>query len=190
MKIFYPTINLIPSSDKIIDLVKKGHLVIELPKVELTTDKEVKLISGLKENLPKSYSVFKSGVWKETITITVKLTVTKEDILSNINVIEECVTDYITISNKLINNEKCDKKVTQNWQLIEEHGEHNRYRHKTSGQILETNSYPFDKIIDIDPYFFGIFVKTSLKYADIKKIILDEFHDSDKILNFITNNSK
>ena len=190
MKIFYTSIDLIPGLDEIIDLTQKESLVIELPKTALSSNSETKLIAELKENLPENYSVFKSGVWKETFTITIKPSIKHGDILNNIKGIEECIADYINISNKLINNKDSDKKVTQNWHLVEEHGEHNRYRHKASGQILETNTYPFDEAKHIDPYFFGLFIKTSLKYNDLKKIITDEFHDSSKILAVFIENIK
>lgn len=186
MKIFYPSIKLIPTSQEIINIAKEESFVIELPKEELPLpEDETNLVAKLNENLSDNYSVFKSGSWKETITITIKPLIKTEDIIKYSKTIKACIEDYITISNKLINNNSSDKNMTQNWQLVEEHGEHNRYYHKKSGQILETNAFPFTDIKYIDPYFWGIFIKTSLKYTDLKKIITDEFHDSIKILDYL-----
>ena len=116
MKIFYTSVDLIPNSDEIISLTKEESLVIELPQEELLSiDNEIQLIDRLKKDLPNNYSVFKSGVWKETVTITIKYLVSNKDIIKHLKSIRAAINEYITISNKLIKNNTSDKKTTQNW---------------------------------------------------------------------------
>lgn len=189
MKIFHTDTTSIPSIKEILELTKNEHLVLEFPKAEILPEIETELVTKLKSELPENYTVFKSGVWAETITFTVKRTLKTQDIKANLTAIKECITDYITISNKLFNNKDTDKSATQNWVLVEEHGEHNRYQHKNSGQILETCAFLIDNITQIDPYFFGVFIKTGTKYANIQKIITNEFHDSALILDYVKENA-
>jgi hypothetical protein len=66
----------------------------------------------------------------------------------------------------------------------EPHGEHCRFENLQSGHIIEA---PFPRFInprfDIDPYFFGVFVKTGPGFPLLKKAISHEFHDSLALLD-------
>lgn len=184
MKIFCEDINSIPSLDELITLTQKEHLVLEFPREEILSKTE-KIISDLKHNLPENYDVFKSGVWEKIVTITILSLITNDCILENLEQIKTAITDYITVNNVLFENKEIDRNIIKNWQLIDEHGEHNRYENLKTKQILEASVYPINNIQNIDPYFLCEFIKTSESYPELKAIIKHDFHDSCRILEFI-----
>lgn len=190
MKVFCKNIRTIPNVKKIKDLIQQEHLVLEFPKGEMSDDIEKNLISGLKEKLPENYSIFKSGVWENTVTITIKSVLSEIVINKNVEFIKKGIKDYLKISKILLNDSQLNKAIVKEWELIEEHGEHKQYKNRGTGQILETCSYPIISFKSIDPYFFGLFIKTSTNHTELNEMINDDFHDSCRILEFIENNNE
>ncbi|MCP4176679.1 MAG: hypothetical protein GY756_02840 [bacterium] len=190
MKISCKNISSIPNIGSIKDLAQHEHLVLEFPKEEMSLSNGSELISELKEKLPENYLIFNSGIWEHTVTITIKSVLSTEIINQNIGFIIEGIKDYLHISKTLLKNNSTNRKNTNDWELIEEHGEHKRYENKDTGQVLETCSCQMASIKDIDPYFWGVYIKSSTNHAELKKIINSEFHDSCRILEFIENNNE
>ena len=183
MKVYCENIETIPNIEKIIDLARQEHLVLEFPKAKINPKIESQLIAVLKEQLPENYSIFNSGIRKSTITITIISVISEITIKHHIEFIKQGIKDYLDISKILLNDSQLSK--VREWELLEEHGEHNRYENIKTGQVLETCSYPITHLDSIDPYFFGLFIKTSMNHQELKEIINHEFHDSVKILKFI-----
>ncbi|MCG8573446.1 MAG: hypothetical protein MI810_01060 [Flavobacteriales bacterium] len=183
MKLFCENIDAIPALETIKDLTREEHLVLEFPRDEIDSKDEVQLIAQLKEQLPENYTVFKSGVWESTLTITIISLVSEITIKQHVEEVKQAIKDYLELSRILLNDYQTNE--LRDWELVEEHGEHNRYENRKNGQILETCSYPITSFESIDPYFFGLFIKTSAHYPELKKMIKSEFHDTQKIMDFL-----
>ncbi|BDD11843.1 hypothetical protein FUAX_42750 (plasmid) [Fulvitalea axinellae] len=183
MKAFCKNIHATPSVEEIKHLTQQGQLVLEFPREEMNSEIAPKLISELKEQLPVNYMVFKSGVWEHTITITIMPTVSDTTVKRQIEFIKKGIKDYLAISKMLLNDSQT--VALKDWELVEEHGDHNRYKNTKTGQILETCSYEMTSFENIDPYFWGVFVKTSTDHTELKELINSEFHDSQRILDYI-----
>jgi len=188
MKIYCENIDTVPNFERLKDLARKGHLVLEFPRDKINSKIESELISELRGQLPENYSVFNSGVWENTITITIKSVVSEISIKRQIEFIKQGIKDYLIISKMLLNDSRSNN--LSDWELTDEHGEHNRYENTKTGQILETCSYEMTNFKSIDPYFFGLFIKTSTNYPELKELINSEFHDSARILDYIEKNDK
>lgn len=188
MKVYCENIETIPNIEKIIDLTRQEHLVLEFPKAQINPKIESQLIARLEEQLPENYSIFKSGIWKNTITITIKSLVSEIAIDRQIESIKQGLKDYLDMSRMLLNNKQTDK--LEDWELTDEHGEHNRYENIKTGQILETCSYQMTNFNSIDPYFWGVFIKTSTRYPELREMINSEFHDSQRIMEFVEKNNE
>jgi len=188
MKIHCENIDTVPNFERLKDLARKGHLVLEFPRDKINSKIESELISELRGQLPENYSVFNSGVWENTITITIKSVVSEISIKRQIEFIKQGIKDYLIISKMLLNDSRSNN--LSDWELTDEHGEHNRYENTKTGQILETCSYEMTNFKSIDPYFFGLFIKTSTNYPELKELINSEFHDSARILDYIEKNDE
>lgn len=74
-------------------------------------------------------------------------------------------------------------ELPQEWSA-DPHGEHCRFEHATSGHVVEA---PFSWFVSphfaIDPYFFGVFVKTGSGFPLLKEAIAREFHDALALLD-------
>lgn len=188
MKVYCEDIDTIPNLEKIIDLTRQEHLVLEFPKAKINPKIESQLIAELKEQLPENYSIFNSGIRKRTITLTIKSLVSEITINQQIEYIKQGLKDYLDMSKMLLNNRQTNK--LEDWELTDEHGEHNRYENIKTGQILETCSYQITNFNSIDPYFWGVFIKTSTRYPELKEMINSEFHDSQRIIEFVEQNNE
>lgn len=188
MKIHCNNIDTIPDTEEIIDLTQQEHLVLEFPKDKINPKIESDIISELKRELPENYSVFNSGIWDSTITITIKSVVSENAINQNFEFIKQGIKDYLDVSNMLLNDTQSNE--LEDWELTDEHGEYNRYENLKTGQILETCSYRITNFENIDPYFWGLFIKTSANHPELKEMIKSEFHDSCRILDFIQKNEE
>lgn len=183
MKIHCKNIDAIPSIESIIDVTQQEHLVLEFPKATINPAIESQLIADFKKQLPENYSIFNSGIWESTITITIKSLVSASTINPKIEFVIQGLKDYLDISRMLLNADPTN--TFKDWELMEEHGEHNRYENIQTGQILETCSFPMTHFNHIDPYFWGLFIKTSTNHQDLKEMIKSEFHNALRILDFV-----
>jgi len=182
MIIFCQNINEIPSVSKIDSLTKDTQLRLEFPK-EILEKSEKKILRLLQDKL-SDYTVFISSSTMVTLIPVVK----KEDIAKNFDSIINALKDYINISNKLIKN--VDENTNcKNWELTYEHPPHNRYENSVTGQIVETCDYKMTTIYQIDSYFFGQFILSS-NYPEIQILINDTFHDTARIVDVVSENTK
>jgi hypothetical protein len=65
----------------------------------------------------------------------------------------------------------------------DEHGEHCRFENLRTGHIVEAPLPDITPHFAIDPYFFGVFVKTGPDFPLLKQAIKREFHDSIALLD-------
>jgi hypothetical protein len=63
------------------------------------------------------------------------------------------------------------------------HGEHCRFENLRTGHIVEAPFPDEPTQFAIDPYFFGVFVKTGPDFPLLKQAIKHEFHDSLALLD-------
>lgn len=75
------------------------------------------------------------------------------------------------------------RELPKEW-LADEHGEHCRFEHATSGHVVEAPlSWFASPHFAIDPYFFAVFVKTGPGFPLLKKANTHEFHDALALLD-------
>jgi len=65
----------------------------------------------------------------------------------------------------------------------DEHGEHCRFENLRTGHIVEAPLPDMTPHFAVDPYFFGVFVKTGPDFPLLKQAIKHEFHDSIALLD-------
>lgn len=65
----------------------------------------------------------------------------------------------------------------------DEHGEHCRFEHLVTGQVIEAPFALTDEWFYFDPYFLGVFIKTCAEFPQLKASLKHEFHDTIKLLD-------
>ena len=186
MKLFCKNISEIPSIKKIHSLTKKEFLVLEF-SIDIQEEIENTVTPNLKTKLT-NYSVFLT-YREETISISIIPVITEEQIIVHLKEIKKALTDYIALSNLLLEN-VTDEINWNNWELTYEHFPHNRYEHLKTGQIAETCAYKMTAIEQIDIYFFGVFIQTSKSYPRLNKVLVKPFHDTARILDYLKANNE
>ena len=181
MRIFCKNIAEIPSIKKIHSLTEKESLVLEFSR-DILEEIENTVTPNLKAKLT-NYRVLLT-YRKETISISIIPVITEEQIIVHLKEIKKALTDYIVLSNLLLEN-VTDEINWNNWELTYEHFPHNRYKHLKTGQIAETCAYKMTAIEQIDPYFFAEFIQTSKLYPSLNKVIVEQFHDTARILDYL-----
>lgn len=185
MKISCFTVQEIPKVDQLVEFCTKETCVLVFPKAYLDAQKEKEILDHLRKSLPENHRIFRSGVWTVSITISIKRVISCAQIHRHIEAFYNALQCYIVLSEKL---SRKDPSLLndENWILVEEHGIHNRYEHVHTQQVLETTNYRMQNLEDLDPYFFGSFIKTHHKFPVLKELVMDPFHDCCKLIDFWT----
>lgn len=184
-KIFCKNIQNIPSVEEIVTLTQNSHLVLEFPRIEMADNLRKDFIHNLKKEIPENHSVFYSGSWAKTqsVTITIMPLIEDNDVSKNIGDFIQILNEYIQVTNDLV--EQKEEVVTQ-WLIEEEDdGMHWSFSHYKTKQFLRTYSSKIIDIKAIDPYFLAQFIKTAIGFHKLKNIIKNEFHDTDRWLQFL-----
>lgn len=97
---------------------------------------------------------------------------------------EESLSNYFNFFDKLMDRLETDPNLSEEWYTFR-HGQHIRFTNRKSGQIIEVPIFGISKINEVDPYFWGEFVKSTEKYNSLNNLIEDTFHDSARILHYL-----
>lgn len=73
-------------------------------------------------------------------------------------------------------------ELSDEWHA-DEHGEHCRFENLRNGHVVEAPLPGNKPHFAIDPYFFGVFVKTGPGFLLLKQTIKHEYHDSIALLD-------
>ena len=177
----------IPSVDEIQELAdSKHHVVLEFPFRWWLPINKKHIIEHLAMALT-DYSVFDSGGGPRTTCVTVTAVVSQERVLNSIDKILDAIDCYIVTCSNLTT-EYEEGILNSEWSAMM-HGEHVRLENSNTGQIVEAPLMT-TTIETIDPYFFGVFVKTTENFVEVAQLITDEYHDSRRILEIIRNHKR
>ena len=73
-------------------------------------------------------------------------------------------------------------ELSEEWDA-HEHGEHCRFENLRTGHVIEAPFPDATPRFAVDPYFFGVFVKTGAEFPLLKQTIKHEFHDTLALLD-------
>ena len=135
-------------------------------------------IARLAPALP-DHSVFMSGV----ATITVHAVVSRARILERHDAIVQALAAYREACRTLVAAYEAGELAAE-WDAGE-HGEHCRFEHEQTGQIVEAPIGEVRELREVDPYFFGLFVETTRGLEVVAELIADPFHDTARILDVL-----
>jgi len=183
-RLFCKDISQLPDRETIERLCKDGqHVVLKFPK-NVAEEKKA-IITFLKNHLPENFSVFNSGGDKESESVTIMPVIKRHIIEENETLIRESISDYINLCKELMNGLEANPNLSEEWHTFR-HGQHIQFTNKKSEQIVEVPILGISKINDVDPYFWGEFVKSTEKYNTVNNLIKHKFHDSARILDCLT----
>jgi hypothetical protein len=95
--------------------------------------------------------------------------------------LDAAVEAYLRECERLVGLYSCDELSNEWW--ADEHGEHCRFENLRTGHVVEAPLPDVVPRLAIDPYFFGVFVKTGPEFPLLKQAIKHEFHDSIALLD-------
>lgn len=197
----------IPDIDEIkILATDEYHLVLQFPRSVEPFNPD-SIINRLSVQLPE-YSIFYSGVTKETNNITVKKVIDERVILENADLFLNAVRNYLNLADDLITRlakklnyppenisvdwifeiEKTNGKLEGDWEYMF-HGHECRFRNLVTEQIVDARLRDYRNELAIpDPYFFAQYVRTTEAEAQVSAMIKDDFHDMSKSLDVLVEN--
>ena len=155
------------------------------------------------ENWKADLDGFLIGIHNQEPVITISKLITAQEIIEHQAFFEQCAKDYGILGHTLINYLALKLKVDIHHELPYKtfinvlknhrvgrlnkweynfHGYHCRFTHQTTGQQIEVPLIFGWEFGELDPYFFAIFIKTTLKYQPLPVSIYQDFHDGQRIL--------
>ncbi len=156
------------------------HVVLQFSS--LTADEQATLIARLSAAMP-DHSVFFSGGSQESPWITVLPVVARSRVLERRGQILQAVEMYRRACVALVE-EYQSGTLPAEWRT-DEHGGHCRFKNSRTGQIVEAPLREWVNLDRVDPYFFAMFVRSTLGLEPIAELLGDDFHDAARILDVV-----
>lgn len=75
------------------------------------------------------------------------------------------------------------RRLGRMWR-VEVHGEHCRFEHRSSGQIIEA-LLEGGADSPVDPYFFALYLRTTAGMDGLAALLVHDFHDAARMLDFV-----
>jgi hypothetical protein len=174
------------ASAELVALTSSGrHVVLQFSS--LTSDEQAKLIAHLSAAMP-DHSVFFSGGSQESPWITVRPVVARSRILERRREILQAVETYRRACVALIEQYRT-RTLPGEWRT-DAHGGHCRFKNRRTGQVVEVPLREWVNSERVDPYFFTMFVRSTVGLEPIAALIDHDFHDAARILDVIADEAE
>jgi hypothetical protein len=127
------------------------------------------------------HSVFDSSRSRECTWITVMPVVARSRVLERLGHILRAIAEYHRVCADLVAQHRSGT-LSQDWRA-DEHGEHCRFESLLTGQEVEA---PLEGDSEwVDPYFFALFVRSTVGMEPVAELLVHDFHDADRILDVV-----
>jgi hypothetical protein len=168
----------VPPAEQIAARAPRGtHVVLRFAPALDAADK-AGLIARLSETLP-DHRVFESG----RDSVTVMPVVPRRDVLACRAEVVRAIRDYRSTRASLADRYR-GGTLSPEWEAAE-HGGHCHFENRRTGQEVESPLHELIDPIDVDPYFFAKFVRTTRDHAAVAGLIKELFHDAVRILEVV-----
>jgi hypothetical protein len=168
----------VPPAEQIVARAPRGtHVVLRFARALDDADKSG-LIVRLSGALPE-HRVFEGG----HDSVTVMPVVPRRDVLACRVEVVRAIRDYRSTCASLADQYRRGT-LSPEWEAAE-HGRHCHFENSRTGQEVEAPLQESTNPIDVDPYFFAKFVRTTRDHAAVAGLIKEPFHDAVRILEVV-----
>ena len=169
----------LPPVERLAELAIAGqHVVMRIADGPAPAVREA--IERLAPALP-DHRVFMSGMMPASITV--HSVVSHARIISRRDDILRALEAYRDTCGALVRAYETGELAAE-WFALE-HGQHCRFEHEVTGQIVEAPMTQSPSLLAADPYFFGLFVLTTTGHERVAELIASTFHDTARILDVL-----
>ncbi len=156
------------------------HVVLRFPL--LRQEEMNELISRLRDALP-DHTVFNISGGLAPASVTVMPVVSRVRVLERRNDILQAILDYRVACAELMSQYRSGS-LSSEWQTAE-HGWHCCFKNGRTGQLVEAPLECHAHPEQVDPYFFSMFVRSTVGLETVAELLKDSFHDAARILEIL-----